>query len=155
MVIYMHINPDHYLETEHGRVFTAQRNKEAWKKCFADLRHELMNNPAVKKIYILIGCQGSGKSTWANWKKVEEPDNIIFDALLVKRNERQKIIQIASLQEIECIAVFFNTSLSVCLERNVQRKADHYINENALINVYSLIEKPSIQEGFSEIIIID
>jgi hypothetical protein len=33
----MHINPDHFLETDAGRLTTPERNKVAWKRCFEAL----------------------------------------------------------------------------------------------------------------------
>ena len=149
----MHINPDHYLETEQGRVFTQQRNKEAWAQCFQDLEHQFQSNAKLKKIYILIGAQGSGKTTWAISKNKDEPYNIVFDAILVKKQERRRIIERAQHFHIDCIAVYFDTSLEQCLSRNAKRSPDTHVNETALSNVYRAIERPTLDEGFTEIII--
>ena len=59
----MHINPDHFLETAAGRVTTPERNAEAWKQCFELLDAALQSSDASTKVYVLIGPQGSGKST--------------------------------------------------------------------------------------------
>ncbi|WP_368570838.1 hypothetical protein [Acinetobacter haemolyticus] len=53
----------------------------AWAKCFHDLENEIINNSSVQIVYVLIGCQAAGKSTWADKKIKEEPYNIIFDAI--------------------------------------------------------------------------
>ena len=148
----MHIHLDDYLETAQGRIWTIKRNQYAWEQCFQDLYDEIRLNKHVHKIYILIGAQASGKTTWAELKNREEPNNIIFDAILVKRTERKRILDIAISHKIQCIAVFFNIPLSTCLSRNKMRSIDTCVNECALMNVYAAIEKPSINEGFLEII---
>ncbi|ENW97738.1 AAA family ATPase [Acinetobacter sp. NIPH 298] len=149
----MHINPDHYLETDSGRVFTAERNQIAWAKCFDDFENEVINNSSVRMVYVLIGCQAAGKSTWADKKIKEEPYNIVFDAILVKKVERAPILDIAAQKNLQCIAVLFKTDLAICLERNAQRTIDKMVDEQALKNVFAAIEAPSLDEGFTNIIV--
>ncbi|QIO06642.1 AAA family ATPase [Acinetobacter shaoyimingii] len=151
----MHINPDHYLETEHGRVFTDEGNQLAWERCFADLEEELDGNANIQRVYLLIGAQASGKSTWAKEKNNSEPDNIIFDAILVKKQERKSIINLIHNKKIAIIAIVFHTSLALCLKRNETRALDTRVDESALRNVFNAIEMPSLDEGFREIIVYD
>jgi predicted kinase len=151
----MHINPDHYLETAQGRVFTDKRNIQAWQKCFDDLKHTIQTCKNIKRLYLLIGAQASGKSTWAKLKNIEEPENIIFDVILVKRVERQKVIQILKDSHVAVVAVVFNTPLAVCLERNAQRSLDTRVNETALKNVYAAMELPMLVEGFIQIVTVN
>lgn len=148
----MHINPDHYLETKKGRRWTNKRNEQAWKYCLEDYLVQLRDDPEVKKVYLLIGCQGAGKSSWAEIKNKEEPKNIIFDAILVKKSERESLIKLALRYEKICIAVHFITNLSVCLSRNHERDLDKRADESALMNVFNAVEEPSIDEGFTSII---
>lgn len=151
----MHINPDHYLETDSGRVFTSERNQIAWAKCFHDFENEVINNSSVQIVYVLIGCQASGKSTWADKKIKEEPYNIVFDAILVKKVERESILRIATQKNLQCIAVLFKTDLAICLERNAKRTIDKIVNQQALKNVFAAIEAPSLEEGFTNIIVLE
>jgi hypothetical protein len=58
----VHINPDHFLETDHGRVTTPERNRVAWQECYATLERELARQGAQSKVVVLIGPQGAGKS---------------------------------------------------------------------------------------------
>ncbi|MCL6243439.1 MULTISPECIES: AAA family ATPase [Acinetobacter] len=150
----MHINPDHYLSTAQGRVFTKERNIPAWQCCFDAFKHELKTNPKVKIIYILIGCQGAGKSTWAKNQISREPENIIFDAILVKQSERLPIIEQAKQLGKKCVAVWFQIPLEVCIKRNAQRSSDEIVDLTALTNVYYALEPPTYQEGFDLIEII-
>ncbi|MGI9278307.1 MAG: hypothetical protein ACR2PX_01590 [Endozoicomonas sp.] len=36
-----HINPDHYLQTEQGRLWTPERSQQAWKQAYSDFEYWL------------------------------------------------------------------------------------------------------------------
>ncbi|VTX93499.1 AAA family ATPase [Acinetobacter ursingii] len=146
----MHINPDFYLQTPQGRIFSEAFNLEAWEQCYRALDDVLMIG-TVKKVYLLIGAQGSGKTTWAKQQYQREPNCVFFDAILVKKSERKIILDKISRFDIPCIAVYFNTSLEECLMRNRQRADDEIVNEQALKNVFQAIEVPQLDEGFESI----
>ena len=71
----MHINPDHFLVTPDGRVTTPERNAWAWAQCLAALPAALTAAGPGSTLYVLIGAQGSGKSTWARSLKEREPES--------------------------------------------------------------------------------
>jgi predicted kinase len=148
----VHINPDHFLETPDGRVTTADRNAAAWRQSFAALDDALRARTLQSIVYIMIGCQASGKSTWARHKCAEDSDAIAFDAILVKQAERLPILQAAALHQVRAVAVWFKTPLQVCLERNAARPADEVVNEQGLQNVFNALEPPQSSEGFAQII---
>jgi len=60
----MHINPDHFLQTENGRIINAELNRLAWKSAHLALSEALLVTPKPSRLYLLIGAQGAGKSTW-------------------------------------------------------------------------------------------
>lgn len=148
----MHINPDHFLQTVAGRVTTPERNAEAWQQCFAALDAALQRSEVWSRLYLLIGPQGSGKSTWARHRSIKEPHSIYFDAILVKRSERSPILARARQRCIPAVAVWFRTPLAVCLARNAARPADEVAAEQGIRNVYAAIEPPSLGEGFAEVV---
>lgn len=148
----MHINPDHYLEINGERLWTIERNLIAWQKCFTDLKNELMNNHKNRDVYILVGCQASGKSTWAKHHLLKHENDIVFDAILVKKSERQPILELVHKFNKTSIAVCFTTPLEVCIQRNRQRVQDQMVNEQALRNVYLALEMPTYEEGFNQMI---
>jgi predicted kinase len=148
----VHINPDHFLQTAAGRVTTPERNAEAWKQCFAALDAALQRSDLSTKVYLLIGPQGSGKSTWARRKAIEEPLSIFFDAILVKRSERSPILAKARDRGVPAVAVWFRTPLAACLARNSARPADEIVAEQGIRNVYAAVEPPSHLEGFAEVV---
>lgn len=147
----MHINPDHYLETEKGRIISPERNQEAWGKCFEALKNALALT-YIENAYVLIGCQASGKSTWAKQHLLQYPNTLVFDAILVKKSERHPILEQINQTNVPCIAVCFQTSLELCLVRNALRPPDEKVNEQALKNVYHALEAPSLEEGFDRIL---
>lgn len=148
----VHINPDHFLQTAAGRVTTPERNAEAWRQCFAAFDAALQSSDVSTRVYLLIGPQGSGKSTWARRKTIEEPLSIFFDAILVKRSERSSILAKARERGVPAVAVWFRTPLAVCLARNSARPPDEIAAEQGIRNVYAAVEPPSHAEGFDELV---
>lgn len=148
----MHINPDHFLQTPEGRVITPERNAWAWRQCFAVLPAALAASKIARRVYLLVGAQGSGKSTWASATCAREPDAVIFDAILVKRSERAPILAEARRQGVPSVAVWFKTPLGECLQRNAARPFDQVANESGLRNVFAALEPPSEDEGFESVI---
>jgi hypothetical protein len=148
----IHINPDHFLQTEHGRVITPERDKLAWSQCYEVFARELSIAGAAAKIYVLVGPQGAGKSTWARAFAALNPDAIIFDAILVKRSERSPILQAVRKHSATAVAVWFRTSLEDCIARNAARPADEVVPERNIRNVHTAIETPKCEEGFDEVL---
>ena len=148
----MHINPAHFLETSAGRVVTEERNAAAWAKCHAALADALAASSPGATVYVLVGAQGCGKSTWARAKATEDPAAIVFDAILVRRIERAPILEAAAARNVPVVAVWFKTPLETCLARNAARPADQFADESGLRNVYAALEPPSRDEGFADVI---
>jgi AAA domain len=148
----LHINPDHFLDTPQGRVTTPERNAWAWKECHAALERALSTAAASSRLYLMVGAQASGKSTWARRMVATDTDAIVFDAILVKRSERSPILAAARRFRVPAIAVWCQTPLSVCLERNATRPQDEVVDERGLRNVFAALEPPDVVEGFASII---
>lgn len=117
----MHINPDHFLTIDGVRAMDADRNAAAWQQCFATLPRALEQSQPGGRLYVLIGTQGAGKSTWAAALKAREPRSVVSDATLVKKAERAPIIPEARPAGVETVTVWFQPSLESCLARNAGR----------------------------------
>jgi hypothetical protein len=150
--IAVHINPDLFLSTPEGRVVTPERNAHAWHQCFVALRSALATATSNARVYVLVGAQGSGKSTWTAAHLEFEPEAIVFDAILVKRSERSPILSAARQFGVPAVAVWFLAPLETCLARNRTRPADEVANEQGLRRVFAAIEPPSLVEGFVQVI---
>lgn len=103
-------------------------------------------------VYVLVGPQGAGKSTWTKSVAPTLPDSIFFDAILVRKIERQPILEAARSRSVKVVAVWFKTPLEVCLSRNASRPADEVVPAQAVRNVHAAVEPPSIAEGFTHVI---
>src|SRR5262245_43842718 len=121
----IHINPDHFLQTDTGRVITPELNARAWERSYQALDAALRAATPATTLYILVGAQGAGKSTWARRLVSGDDSAIVFDAVLPKKSEREPIIRAASASGIGTrIAVWFRTPLDMCLARNAARPPD-------------------------------
>jgi len=60
----MHVNLDHFLETTQGRVVTEERNAAAWRMSYEALDRALGSAGPLTRVYVLVGAQGAGRSTW-------------------------------------------------------------------------------------------
>ena len=142
---------------------------------------------AQKKVVVLVGIAGSGKSTWAK-KSVLSSDEIrrllrddptdqtvhrvvfktlrdllrrrlelgmpitYIDATNLTRRERRPYIKIALAYGCEAEAVFFDTPLAICLERNRARQRN--VPEDVLSMMAAKLQMPSTGEGFSTVTVI-
>jgi predicted kinase len=141
----IYINPDSYLETDHGRVFTAERNARAWKRAFSELAVAV---GTYKKLYVVVGIQGSGKTTWVQANQPLLAGSVVFDAALPGKKHRAKVLAIAEASGCSPVAIWVDTPLEVALQRNKFRASDERVPEAAIRNVFSIFEPPSTNEGF-------
>lgn len=148
----MHINPDHFLETEDGRVITPELNQRAWAQSYDAFHEALARATPATKVYVMVGPQGAGKSTWASAAAAEWPDAIFFDAILVKRSEREPILAAARARAVGAVAVWIKTPLELCLARNASRPEDELVPEQAVRNVFAAVEPPTLEEGFERVL---
>jgi predicted kinase len=149
----VHLNPDHYLQTDNGRIMTAERNTAAWDRLYADLSMALKERP--RRIVMVIGIQGAGKSTWTRKNRSQFPDAIYVDSTFATVNRRSRVIEIAKTAGVQTSVVWVKVSLETALRRNKYRPADEVVPDEAVENVFRIFEPPSISEGFDEVIIVD
>ena len=143
-----HINPDHFLQTDTGRVITHERNLRAWEQSYTAFGDALRRATDATTLYVLVGPQGAGKSTWARERISHDPRAIVFDAVLVKRSEREPILRAARAHHVLSVAVWFRTPLELCLTRNASRPKDEVVPERNIRNVHAAVEAPTTDEGF-------
>lgn len=148
-----HFNPDHYLETEVGRVFTPERSAAAFEQAYAELSAALDAASAGSRLFVVIGIQAAGKSHWVHSNAARLGHNAyFFDAALPQVKHRQRVLAIAKDRGVPAVAVWVQAPLEAALERNQARRADHRVPEAALQNVYARMEPPTVSEGFVEVL---
>lgn len=150
----MIIDPDHFLETPDGRLWTPERNRAAWAAAFDALEAALAAATPPAQVIVVCGVQGAGKSTWARRAAREQPAGIVFDAALPGRRHRQPIIAAARRQGARVSAIWIDTPLATALLRNAARPADRIVPEATLRTVAERFEPPSTEEGFDAVLVV-
>ncbi|MFD2838398.1 AAA family ATPase [Azotobacter vinelandii] len=117
-------------------------------------RRHWQRHRAKKHLFVLVGPQGAGKTTWARALLARLPDAIVFDAILVKRTERAPLLRAARKHGARTTAVLFETTLEACIARNAGRPSDQVVPERAIRNVHAALERPSLEEGFGELVVV-
>ncbi|WP_321818601.1 MULTISPECIES: AAA family ATPase [unclassified Paraburkholderia] len=149
----MHLNPDQYLQTDVGRIFTAERNAAAWERLYADLSAALQVHR--RPIVMVIGVQGAGKSTRARKWASESNETIYVDSTFATANRRSRVLEIAKAVGVSVAAVWVKVDLQTALRRNRSRPVDEIVPDDAVENVFKIFEPPSLVEGFCEVVILD
>ncbi|MBO9826687.1 kinase [Xanthomonas sp. A2111] len=143
------VNPDRFLQTEHGRVWTPERNRTAWRQSHDALKAILAASCAPAgpwTVVIVCGLQGAGKTTWIAQQPVR-PCTVYFDAALPGARHRAPIVGIAQAAGAWIEIVWIKVALPVALARNLQRAADEQVPEEAIRSVHNLFEAPTLAEG--------
>ena len=153
----MHVlNPDDYLRGPEGlRVFTHERNEAAWEKLYADLERLLSGATPETRLFVVMGVQGGGKTTWVRENQaLLGPSAVVLDAALPAERHRARALSLAKRSGVRAVGVWVKTSLELALARNTARPADEVVPEEAIRSVFGLLEGPSHEEGFDEVMVV-
>jgi len=126
-------------------------------------------------VVLLIGIPASGKSTFYKERFVDTHVRINRDMLNTK-NREQKLFQFCVKTEQPCvidntnvqksdrayfiqqapahsrvIGYYFESKIEDCYDRNQARKGQAIVPDVALYSKIKLLERPSLDEGFSEL----
>lgn len=128
-----------------------------------------------KTIFIFIGLQASGKSTFykrflsafshisldilktrhreaaALQKAVSRAETCVIDNTNPTCDTRKKYIETARFYGYKIVGIYFRSSLKECLARNRQREGKAFIPPKALFATAKKLQLPSYQEGFDEL----
>ena len=127
----------------------------------------------TKTIFILIGIQASGKTTFCHeyfngfdivsldlvkTRKKEERNiaevikigkNLVIDNTNPTIVERKKYINIAHNNEYKVVGIYFRSSIDECLKRNSER--ENNISLKGILSTAKKLEQPSYAENFDEL----
>lgn len=147
-------NPDDYLETVGGRVFSQQRNADAWRLVTLALEAALSRAGPNARLIVVVGLQGAGKSSWIERSLAAgDDDNCLYvDAALPRRMHREPILALAAHHGVPVTAVWLRASVALALSRNAVRRADHQVPQASIEAVAAAFEPPCRSEGFVEVI---
>jgi AAA domain len=148
MMIY--VSPDDFLGNP--RVFTDERNREAWRSCKDLVERTLTEARERYNYYLVCGVQGSGKTRWVkeNRARFVEPA-IVFDAALSRACDRAGAVALARRFSCRLICIWICCPLDVALARNRARSPDHVVADEVVRLVFNTFEPPTLEEGFDEV----
>ncbi len=150
----IYINPDDFLGNP--RIFTAERNREAWRAC-KDLVERTLNEAREPyNFYIVCGVQGSGKTQWVkdNPTRFREPA-IVFDAALSGVQARAGPVAQGRRFACRMICIWISCPLDIALARNRSRTPDQVVGDDVIRLVFNTFEPPAVEEGFDEVFKVD
>ena len=149
-------NPDDYLWTPEGRVFTDERNSAAWEQIYLDIEAFLVSSGPGCTFHVVMGVQGAGKTTWIRTHhNALGPRAVFLDAALPAARHRARAVKLAKRFRARAVAVWINLPVELALARNAQRPVDEIVPEEAIRSVFGLIEQPTLNEGFDEVLVVD
>ena len=76
---------------------------------------------------------------------------MVLDNTNTTKVERSEHIQEAKANRFSVKGYYFESKLSVCLERNDHRTGKDKINRVGVIAKYNILQVPSLDEGFEEL----
>jgi predicted kinase len=133
-------------------VYTDERNTAAWEHLYSELELLLRNATSETRLFIVMGVQGGGKTTWIRENQaVLGPAAVCLDAAVPARRHRARALNLARRFGIPAVGVWVNTPLERALAQNAGRPPDEVVPVVAIRSVFELLEAPSIDEGFDQI----
>lgn len=145
-------NPDDALEGEGGRLYTPERSAAAFERAYVALEAALRSAPPDARLFVVIGVQGAGKTTWiSNHAAALGARSFFFDAALPRTRHRARVLAIAKAAGVPATAVWIRATVETALQRNLSRRQDHQVPESAIRSVYAMLEPPSPDEGFQAV----
>lgn len=128
------------------------------------------------ELIVLIGIQGSGKSTFCNERfrdthvrinmdmlRTRHREMLLFSACLEAkqpvvidntnptRKERLRYIELAKAKGFRVVGYYFAANLEACKTRNAQRPAERQVPLPGLLGTYTRLELPARNEGWDSI----
>jgi predicted kinase len=146
----MILEPDQFYYDGGRYVWTPERCDATWAECYRLLQETLARRP-VRKVVILVGLPGCGKSHYA--REQDADDVVLFDGLFVNRGRRAQVAEIARAAGVPVEAVWFQTAWETCVARNGQRPADRQVPADVMERLRQQLaaDPPTTAEGFARV----
>lgn len=129
-----------------------------------------------KTMIVMIGIQGSGKSTFYHKYLADNYIRVNLDTLKTRHQEkllisecirdgkcfaidntnptradRQRYIPLAQYADYRIVGYFMESKLNACIERNNQRTGKEKIPVTAIAATSNKLQMPTYEEGFDEL----
>jgi predicted kinase len=148
------LSPDHFLYDADGRyAWSPERVTSAWRLTVSKTR-EALADPRVRKLVLLVGLPGAGKTTWLAGH--HDRDVLYVDATFVRRGDRTSFVSLAREAGKPCGAVLFTTPFDLCASRNSLRPPDRSVPPEKMEEMQARLTEtpPNFSEGFSEVTLV-
>lgn len=149
----MILSPDDVLASDGPYLWTQERVSFAWATVLGRAS-SLLASPEVRKLVLLVGLPGAGKTTWL--RSHEEPDVLYVDATFTKRSERARLLELSASACKPCGVVLFTTPYDLCASRNALRPPGRSVPIEKMEKLHSQLSgtPPDLSEGFSDILLV-
>jgi predicted kinase len=146
----MILEPDRFYDDGGRYVWSQERCDAAWAECYRLLQQGLAKE-TIRKVVILVGLPGCGKSRYAAVHDGE--DVVVFDGLFVDRGRRARVVTIAQAAGVAVEAVWFQTSWETCVARNGRRSPDRQVPAETMARLRQQLaaDPPTPGEGFASL----
>ena len=128
-----------------------------------------------KTLFIMIGIQASGKSSFAykylssykyisldllNTRNKEQialeeglklGSSCVIDNTNPTKKERKRYIDCAKVNGYKVVGIYFRSVMSECIERNSKRTGKAQVPLKAILSTAKKLEQPTYDEGFDEL----
>lgn len=138
-----------------GKSTYAKNNKD-------NLKARIVSTDQIRKDYPLKEIDVFPKAFSLIKEYLSEGYNVIFDATNINKEKRKEnlegIFSYVNRNEVKLICICLNTNKDLCKERvNLRNNLANelYLPLNVIDNYFSMFEKPTLEEGFDEIIFLD
>ena len=78
--------------------------------------------------------------------------DVYADQTSLNAGSRKKLIDALNKKPDEIIGIYFTTPLDIILQRNAQRTGRALVPEDVVINMFNSLTRPTLDEGFTEIL---
>ena len=99
-------------------------------------------------VIVLVGLPGSGKSTWASEYSGPLP---VYDACNTTKWERARLLRMLAEHGKEARAVFVDTPVGLCMERDAMRPPDRQVGFRTITEKARTLQPPKRSEGFARV----
>jgi predicted kinase len=146
----MIIEPDQYYYEAGRYVWSPERRDAAWERAYRTLE-EALRSGRVRKVVVLMGIPGSGKSTWA--RAHDGDDVVIFDGFFAYKDRQARVLEIARAAGVPVEAVWMQADWDTALARNARRPPDRRVPDETMKEMRRLLEEnpPTVEEGFAAV----
>lgn len=78
--------------------------------------------------------------------------DVYADQTSLNAGSRKKLINALNKKPDEIIGIYFTTPLDIVLQRNAQRTGRALVPEDVVVNMFNSLTRPTLDEGFTEIL---